>query len=267
MFFDTFLIEVGFPFKAEDYYARSTEIQDFIYNSQFSTAQEAEIMNAIANCGLDLDRKFVVRSSANCEDQSKSSMAGVFESFVNLSNIDEIFDSIKKCYCSLFSERALSYYDLFDMDILHLKMSVIVQEYIEGIFSGVIFTADTKAHDTNCMFINFVQGKCRSFVDSSKQSYYIKVDKRTMQIIETNKSNSKESSLPDIVTNQLMQVAVNIEKILGYPSDIEWTFNGKEIYILQARPITTLKQERFSYEATEEDKKYHWFLTEQFPTC
>jgi phosphoenolpyruvate synthase/pyruvate phosphate dikinase len=55
-------------------------------------------------------------------------------------------------------------------------------------FSGVVFTADTKTHDTNCMFINFVQGKCSDFVDSSKQSYFIKVDKRTMQIIETNKS-------------------------------------------------------------------------------
>lgn len=265
VFFDTFLKGLSFPYSSADYYAKNIDIQTFIYNSQFSATQETEIINAIANCGLDLNCKFVVRSSANCEDQSKTSMAGVFESFVNLPSIDDIFDSIKKCYCSLFSERALSYYDLFDIDILNLKMSVIVQEYIEGLFSGVVFTADTKTHDLNFMFINFVQGKCSDFVDSSKQSYFIKVDKRTMQIIETNKSTSKESSLPDTIISQLMQVAVGIEKVLGYPSDIEWTYDGKEIYILQARPITTLKYERFSYEASEEDKKYNWFLAEQYP--
>ena len=264
-FFDTYLKELSFPYSSADYYAKNVEIQTLIYNSRLSTTQGTEIMNAIANCGFDLNCKFVVRSSANCEDQRKTSMAGVFESFVNLSRVEDIFDSIKKCYCSLFSERALSYYDLFDIDIMNLKMSVIVQEYIEGTFSGVIFTADTKSHEINNMYINFVQGRCGDFVDSSKQSYFIKADKRTMQIIDTNKTNSEESSLPDTIISQLMQVAVDIEKVLGYPSDIEWTYDGKEIYILQARPITTLKNERFSYDASEEDKKYHWFLAEQYP--
>lgn len=265
-FYSTFLKENGFSYTVDDYYAKNEEIQAFITNSNFSSIQTANIIKTLANCGLiEGNHTYVVRSSATCEDQQKNSMAGIFESFINLQSIDEVLTSIKDCYKSLFSERALSYYEMYDYDLSKIKMSVIIQEYIEGQFSGVIFTADTKNHDTNSAYINYVQGKCSDFVGSSKQSYFIKMDKSTAKITDTNLPSEGASHLSDEITNQLLLTAVEIEKKIGYPADIEWTYDGRKVYILQARPITTLKYERFSYEATEEDKKYRWFLAEQYP--
>lgn len=265
-FYSAFLKENGFSYSYDDYYAKNDEIQAFITASNFSSVQIENIINTLTGCGLiEGSHKYVVRSSATCEDQQKNSMAGIYDSFINLQSIDEVFTSIKECYKSLFSERALSYYEMYDFDLSKLKMSVIIQEYIEGQFSGVIFTADTKNHDTNSAYINYVQGKCSDFVGSNTQSYFIKMDKSSACITDTNRPSEGTGSLSDEITNRLLISAVEIEKKLGYPSDIEWTYDGKNIYILQARPITTLKYERFTYEAMEEDKKYHWFLAEQYP--
>lgn len=264
--YSAFLKENGFSYSFDDYYAKNEEIREFITKSNFSSIQTANIINALTNYGLSEGKyKYVVRSSATCEDQQKNSMAGIFESFINLQNFDEVFISIRECYKSLFSERALSHYEMYDFDLSKIKMSVIIQEYVEGQFSGVIFTADTKNHDTNSAYINYVQGKCSDFVDSNAQSYFIKMDKSTAKITDTNQPGEGACHLSDEIINQLLLTAVEIEKKLGYPSDIEWTYDGRNVYILQARPITTLKYERFTYEATEEDKKYRWFLAEQYP--
>lgn len=265
-FYSAFMKENGFSYSFDDYNGKNEEIQEFISASNFSKIQIADILTTLTSCGLNKENQtYVVRSSATCEDLQKNSMAGILESFINLQNIEEVLTSIKDCYKSLFSESALWYYEMNDYDLSKIKMSVIIQEYIIGQFSGVIFTTDNKNYDTNSAYINYVQGKCSDFVDSNTQSYFIKMDKSTMKITDTNQPREGECHLPDEITSQLLFTAVEIEKKLGYPADIEWTYDGREIYILQARPITTMKFEKFTYDATEEDKKYRWFLAEQYP--
>jgi pyruvate,water dikinase len=77
----------------------------------------------------------------------KYSMAGVFESFLNIKSYDELEYSIKNCYASLFSDKALSLMLRNNIKFEDIGMSVIVQRFVEGDVSGVMFTADTISMD------------------------------------------------------------------------------------------------------------------------
>lgn len=182
---------------------------------------------------LKLD-KVAVRSSAICEDGTQNSYAGQFETFLNI-NKEEIIKSIEKCYDSNKSENIKGYINEKNIVDDNTKVSVIVQEMIDGDISGVMFTKNpVSGNDT--IIIESILGLGEKLVQGKVTPTQITINKNTL-IIE-NKIGKEMLSDNEIKT--LSRIGLDIEIFFKAPQDIEWCLKDEEIYILQTRNITTL---------------------------
>lgn len=261
--FDDFMEHNKINYSHEEYLGFNSEIQKGIINGKLRPEVESELASIINNMKSQGIQKFVVRSSAICEDSEEFSMAGMFESYVSLSSIEEILEAIKKCYASLFSDRVLNFLFENEIGFENLKMAVILQGYVPGRVSGVIFTADTINMDSNTLCISAVEGECADFVSGMAQSQNYKVNKIT-------KEYSLENENGDILkaneVKALLEISLKIESNMGYFQDIEWTIYEGNVYILQARAITTFKDKDFpvTWNSSQEEN-YTWFRFSNIP--
>lgn len=178
--------------------------------------------------------KVAVRSSAICEDGNQNSYAGQFETFLNI-NKEDIINSIEKCYKSNESENIKGYINEKNIEEDNTKVSVIVQEMIDGDISGVMFTRNPVTGDDK-IIIESVLGLGEKLVQGEATPTQIIIDKKTL-IIE-NKIGQEMLSNNEI--ELLSKIGLKIESKFEAPQDIEWTIINGEIYILQARNITTI---------------------------
>ena len=176
------------------------------------------------------NKPLVIRSSATCEDSPLLSFAGQYSSFLNIKGEKNIINAIKLCYQSLFSENAKIYAKINGIRLEYESMAVAIQELAPIKTSGVIFTADPVNQDDKKMIIEYAEGLGDSVV-SGHQNPISKVIKKT-----------EVNVLQNEFLKRLSKTALELEKIFGNPQDIEWGWDGKEIYIFQSRNITTLNK-------------------------
>lgn len=240
--FDEFLKYNEIDYNTDEYLGFNAQIQSDILHGKIQPKLEAELIFIINEMKNEGGERFVVRSSAICEDNEDFSMAGMFESYVALSSFEDIEAALKKCYASLFSDRVLNF--LFEKEIGFdsLKMAAVFQEYVPGRVSGVTFTADTIKMDSNIVSINAVEGECAGFVSGRAKSQIYKVNKTNKEYILENQNGN---ILEDAEVKKLLELSLKIEKTMGYFQDIEWTIYKDEIYVLQSRAITTYKDKNF----------------------
>lgn len=180
---------------------------------------------------------FSVRSSSTAEDSVHSSFAGQFDTYLNVSKKD-IFDKIKKCLSSIFSANVLKYCHDKSIKISELKMSIIIQEMINGDASGIVFTANPRGL-LNEMVIVVGEGTGNLVVEDKVPTttfYYNTNDKNYYFEKQENSFLLNKNTFSKIIEN-----INNIKDIYGEYLDIEFAILGDALYILQARPITTLK--------------------------
>jgi len=171
------------------------------------------------------DEEFILRSSAIGEDGAEASFAGIFESFRIKDKID-IINGLKKIFDSLDSEKLKLY--LKSKNILEKpKLSIILQKFIEGDVSGVLFSLENK------YIINSNYGTAESVVQGESCDEYV-IDMN----YKINKKNINKNSLKKDEINNLIEIGKEIRKIFNKPQDIEWTIKDSKIYILQSRPVT-----------------------------
>jgi len=171
---------------------------------------------------LDESKFYAVRSSANQEDLKGRSAAGVFESFLNLSGIDAIHDSIAQCFLGAHSEKVKLYFEKLGFSSNQLRMNVIVQQMIPAEKSGVLFTINpVSAKDE--LYIQMVKGVADKLVSG-------KVNPRTEVI-------SKSEPPDEKLFKDLWQAALLIEHSFQSAQDIEWAWYEKQLFILQTRPL------------------------------
>ena len=182
---------------------------------------------------LKLD-KVAVRSSAICEDGTQNSYAGQFETFLNI-NKEAIIRSIEKCYNSNKSENIKGYINEKNIVDENTKVSVIVQEMIDGDIAGVMFTKNPVTAD-DTIIIESVLGLGEKLVQGEVTPSQLTINKNTL-IIE---NKIGKEMLSDDEAKLLSEIGMEIESKFKAPQDIEWTIKDGEIYILQARNITTL---------------------------
>jgi pyruvate,water dikinase len=241
----------------------SKEICTWIEKIEWRAAQQEEIRTAYRRHFETTD--FVaVRSSALGEDATAQSFAGQFESFLFVRDEEKLTQAIKKCWASAFSERALIYRHLNNLASHPIAIAVIVQKMIDGKISGVTFTADPISGTHDKIIINATYGLGEGIVSgrldtdnfsvkkNSSGNYDLKIVQKTRQIVFDRERDhgtietSVEETLqvaPSLTAQQvreLAELAQKIENYYGAPQDIEWTIADK-IYLLQTRPITTLK--------------------------
>ena len=216
-----------------------------------------------------------VRSSATAEDLPNASFAGQQESYLNISNLDEINNAVLSVYASLYTDRAISYRQHNNFDHCQILMSVCIQQMIRSDISasGVMFTIDTESGCKDLIVINssfglgelIVQGLVNPdefyvFKPSLKNNKYPIIRKnmgnktmkmiyskdknfeRSIQTVDLDKIDRSKFSITDDEVVALSYLGLLIEQHYGKPMDIEWAKDGidGELYILQARPETVV---------------------------
>lgn len=178
--------------------------------------------------------RVAVRSSAASEDGFKNSYAGQFDTFLDVPRAD-LIDKINLCYDS-FSDMQSEIYE-------HANggFSIIVQTMIDAEFSGVVFTANPVNNDKDQLVIEAVTGLGEKLVSGLVTPETIIVDKDSKNLKERFIGDS-DVRLTDLQINQLVDTSLSIEQMAKIPVDIEWSIVNDILYILQARPITTMQQ-------------------------
>lgn len=184
---------------------------------------------------FDKDKLYAVRSSCSIEDGELASFAGQFDTYLNIS-FDDLEEYINKCFDSAESDNIKEYARANNIQVDDIKMNVIVQIMVPSEISGVFFTANPRGILNECVITagrGLGEGIVADKVDTTSY-YYSRTDKVYYY-------EGKEDLLGNDLIDQLIGVGSSIEEVLGLYLDIEFAvFEGK-IYILQARPITTLK--------------------------
>jgi len=271
--------------------------------SLFETAQfPEEIAELIRTAYRELDERtskkdgqvdVAVRSSATAEDLPDASFAGQQETFLNVKGEEELLKACRRCYASLFTNRAISYRTEKGFDHMKVALSVGVQRMVRSdkAGAGVMFSIDTESGFKDVVVIdgawglgeNVVQGtvtpdEYRVFKPLLKEDRFIPIIEKNMgkkqkkmiyaeQGSETTKnvdtSNDEQQSfvLEDHEIIQLARWASDIEEHYSMPMDIEWAKDGStgELFILQARPETVQSQKEAgalkSYSLKEEGER------------
>ena len=256
-------------------------IRRMILKADFPDELTDAIKNAYNELGKRFDKKDVgvaVRSSGTAEDLPEASFAGQQESFLNISGEDELLEACKKCYASLFTDRAISYREDKGFDHLKIALSVGVQKMVRSdkASAGVMFTLDPETGFRKVVVINAAWGLGESVVQGQvtpdefmvfkpligKENFlpiisrtigakerkiiYSRGRSGTTKDVSTSKKEQGSFALNDDEVMQLARWAGIIEEHYECPMDIEWTKDGEleELFIVQARPETVQSQKK-----------------------
>jgi pyruvate, water dikinase len=219
-----------------------------------------------------------VRSSATAEDSLVASWAGELETYLNTTE-KNILENIKKCWSSLFTQRALFY--AFEKQVFTKKhqqkiragtskikdsypvsVAVVVQKMVQSEISGVCFTAHPVTEDRNQMVIEAGYGLGEAIVSGQITPDTYVIDKRDWILADVNfseqtrmivkkkgdgiewkqvpKKKQKQQKLAGKKIIELAKLCDRLEKHYKHPQDIEWALEKGKFYITQSRPITTL---------------------------
>lgn len=206
------------------------------------------------------EHAYAVRSSATAEDLPHASFAGQQDTYLNIIGKEAILQHIRKCWASLFTDRAVIYRMQNGFDHSQVYLSVIVQRMVFPQASGVLFTADPMTSNRKLLSIDAGFGLGEALVSGlvSADGYKVRdgeiVEKRiatkTVAVYgrkeggtETkpiDPDHQKTQTLTDQQILQLARIGRKIEAYFGQPQDIEWCLVNDTFYIVQSRPITTL---------------------------
>jgi len=239
----------------------------------------AALREAITGAFKEMARRFgrevasvAVRSSATAEDLPEASFAGQLETFLNVRGERALLDACKRCYASLFTDRAIVYRQTHGFGHLKIALSVGVQEMVRSdkAGSGVMFSIDTETGFPRSVLINAAWGLGESVVQGvvdpdeyqvfkplldhpslnpiiekalggkAKKMVYAKGGNGTSKLVDTTKKERVSFVLNDAEVLQLARWACAIETHYGQPMDMEWAKDGEtdELFIVQARPET-----------------------------
>ena len=202
-----------------------------------------------------------VRSSATAEDLPTVSFAVQHDTYLNVSNPQSLLESVKKCWSSLFTPRAIAYRVQKGFDHSVVKLAVVVQRMISSDRSGIMFTIDPNSELPH-IIIEAGYGLGEALVGGKVTPDTYCVDKFHRKILNKRISTQNwmlvrgesgecirmdvpaETAKEQKITNDqifdLAEIGNQIEMHYNKPMDIEWCIEKGEIYVVQARPITTL---------------------------
>lgn len=209
----------------------------------------------------EADPRVAVRSSAVDEDGAATSFAGLHETYLNLAGVDEVVGAVRRCWESARSERALEYRRHHGLATDDPMLAVLIQLLVPADVSAVVFSANPLTGDRDQVVINASWGLGESIVGGTTTPDTVVVGRPALEVLErvvgekrrmtvSVPGGTREVDVPALLRNRLAitdeqavaaaRLATALEQTAGYPVDIECAFAGGELYLLQARPITTL---------------------------
>jgi pyruvate, water dikinase len=206
-----------------------------------------------------------VRSSATAEDLPSASFAGQQATYLNVKGKNKVVAAVRACWASLFTARAVYYREKNNFDHSKVLISAIIQEMVNSDKAGIMFTINPATNNEKEIVIEGVYGLGESIVSGQVNPDTYIVDKQSREIKETKvkkqewglfrseegenvkldipKEEQERQIVPDISVKELARLGKKIEEHYGKPMDIEWAMNKDDVYIVQARPVTTMNKE------------------------
>ena len=244
----------------------SSHIKREIMSGVFSDDFKVEIYKYYKKLGGTLSDPLVaVRSSATAEDLPDASFAGQQETYLNVKGESNLILSIKKCWASLFEERAIFYRHENRFDHTKVGIAVVVQKMIASDKSGVMFTIDPVTNDKTKIVIEAIYGLGELIVQGkvTPDHFEVSKDKDKIEFKQINSQNvmlkkigsenkevgvsflsKKRQKISDDEILKLYELGKKLEKHYFFPQDVEWAIENEKVYIVQTRPITTTNKKR-----------------------
>lgn len=191
---------------------------------------------------IDKSKLYAVRSSGINEDAEGASWAGQFDTFLNVNPAD-VIQSIEKCHSSARS-RAKSYATEMEDQTSGFEIAVVVQEMLDPEYAGVLFTQNPVT-GMDEFVIEYVEGVGEALVSGKADP---------VQIVTKDGHGQKAPFDLD----KLVELAQLTEKAFESPQDIEWAWQNGKIWLLQARPITTLANYDSTFNLGEPADLFYW---------
>ena len=203
-----------------------------------------------------------VRSSAVDEDGAVASFAGQHETYLNIVGADSIIEAVARCWESARSERVLEYRRKQGLSVESLQLAVFVQQLVAADVSAVVFSANPVIGSPDEIMINASWGLGESIVGGTvtPDTFILRksdlaitgriiADKQRMTVsapggtseVDVPRFLRDQASLNDEQVIEMAQLALTLEATMTYPVDIECAYAEGKLYLLQCRPITTLK--------------------------
>ncbi|MBG9828658.1 phosphoenolpyruvate synthase [Bacillus sp. FSL M8-0063] len=242
--------------------AQIGEISKEIRESIMAVEIPVDVVESVAHylSRFGNEHAYAVRSSATAEDLPYASFAGQQDTYLNIIGEEAILQHVRKCWASLFTERAVMYRMQNGFEHNQVSICVVVQKMVFPKASGILFTADPVTSNRKVLSIDASFGLGEALVSGlvSADNYKVKEGEITGKMIATKKlaiyalkeggtetkqidpAQQKIQTLSEQQILQLAQIGRQIEAYFGCPQDIEWCLVDDTFYIVQSRPITTL---------------------------
>lgn len=267
-------IDVENPTLLED---KANACQEEIRNITLDSDLERKLYKFYKELSGKNDANVAVRSSATAEDLPEASFAGQQSTFLNVRGEKELKKALLDCWASLFEARAIFYRVQKNFDHFKVGIAIPVQKMVESEVSGIMFTIDPVTNDKNTIIIEAIFGLGELIVGGRETPDHYEVEKKDFKIIKktisaqdkqmvrsgkgnklltVSKGFSKTQKLPDNFIEELAKIGAKIEKHYFFPQDLEWAFEDNKLYIVQTRPVTTIKSTDKDRELIKKQSKH-----------
>ncbi len=239
-------------------------VGQYVRQTLMGVAIPGEVRDAVKQAwqAHGADRAYAVRSSATAEDLPEASFAGQQDTYLNIIGETALLDAIRRCWVSLFTDRAILYRIQNNFPHREVQLSVVVQQMIMAETSGILFTADPVTGHRHTLTIDASFGLGEALVGGLVTPDTYRVDKRTNAFLERQIADKKlaifaaehggtrqellsadqreQTVLTDAQVLDLAAMGSKIEAHYNQPQDIEWAIANGQTFLLQTRPITSL---------------------------
>jgi pyruvate,water dikinase len=241
------------------------KVQKVIEDAEMPPDTAKEIEQAYIKMGKGL---VAVRSSATAEDLPEASFAGQQATFLNVQGEKEVVKAVQSCWASLFGARAIFYRQEQGFDHFKVGIAVPVQHMVQSEAAGVMFTVEPTTSDREKITIEAVLGLGEMIVsgDVTPDHYTVskadtkilqkEIKKQEWKLVKKEGTTGKEDNvkidltpeeqakqkITDVEITQLAKIGKQLEDHYQFPQDIEWATEKGKIFIVQTRPVTTIKE-------------------------
>lgn len=243
----------------------AAQVRNLISTAEMPAELAAEIRRAYVKMGKGL---VAVRSSATAEDLPDASFAGQQRTFLNIEGGKEVVRAVQECWASLFEARAIFYRVQQRFDHFKVGIAVPVQRMVQSHASGVMFTVEPTTNNRSIITIEAILGLGEMIVSGDVTPDHYEVDKNSLKIVKKEikkqewmlvkdqhgkgeEANVKidltaEEQARQKITDRdiiaLAEIGKRLEAHYAFPQDVEWAKENGDIFIVQTRPVTSLKE-------------------------
>ena len=201
-----------------------------------------------------------VRSSATLEDLAGAAFAGQHDSFLGVSGAESALEHVKRCWASLWEDRAVRYRHEKGFELTAADMAVVVQEMVDAEVAGVAFSINPVTGEVRHLLVTGAWGLGETVVSGEGEVDQWVIDKATREVVESHVGDKTHAirqtpgggteridipedcwSAPCLTDDELQQLAdlvLKVESHYAFPQDVEWAVRDGEVYLLQSRPVT-----------------------------